>query len=65
MAEPELTRRPEPDAGPVVVEVTYTVPPEREADFLADQHLDLGQIVFVDAAGGEPPMLRPERLTSA
>ncbi|MFC7531865.1 MFS transporter [Actinoplanes sp. GCM10030250] len=32
--EPQLTHQPERDAGPVVVEVTYIVPAEREAEFL-------------------------------
>jgi MFS family permease len=33
--EPQLTLEPEPDAGPVVVTVAYTVAPEREAEFVA------------------------------
>ncbi|MBO3743137.1 MFS transporter [Actinoplanes flavus] len=32
--EPRLTHEPDPGAGPVVVEVAYTIPPDREAEFL-------------------------------
>jgi MFS family permease len=34
--DPSLKVDPEPDAGPVVVEITYTVAPEDEAAFLAE-----------------------------
>jgi MFS family permease len=34
--EPQLAVEPEPSAGPIVVEVTYTVKPDNEAEFLAE-----------------------------